>query len=252
MERRAIAQLIEALEKLPRIRRPNFGLHIVHLSDAESIKMIEEAKKRRLPISVETCPHYLLFSNDDVGEGQTEYKCAPPIRDAKNMKKLRHALVSGQIDGVSSDHSPAPPNMKLQEKGDFLEAWGGISGLQYLLPATWDALRQEKPDVTPWDLHNVLSYFPAKLIGMKRLKGYITGGHKADFVVWDPNAAADTSVGKCFQKQKLTPYIGRLLYGKVMATIVDGSFVFREDNGPSSMACGHPLRRKVDPRDEPK
>ncbi|KAJ8545541.1 hypothetical protein K7X08_018124 [Anisodus acutangulus] len=139
MEEAAINQLI-ALTKETRAGGSAEGahLHIVHLSDARtSLNLIKEAKQRGDSITVVTCPHYLAFAAEDIPDGDTRFKCAPAIRDAANKEKLWDALLDGDIDMLSSDHSPTVPEMKLLDEGDFLKAWGGISSLQFVLPATW-------------------------------------------------------------------------------------------------------------------
>jgi len=231
---------------------PNgFRIHVVHISDAESLDIIEHAKMKGLPITVETCPHYLLFADEEIGMGETEYKCAPPLRSKTNREKLRRALLDGRIDSVSSDHSPSPASMKLKDEGNFLRAWGGISGIQYTLPATWEAMLQANPSISPSELHKYLSVFPAKLVGMRHLRGRLMPGLEADIVVWNPEVLADTTLHGCLQKQKLSPYIGKSLRGRVVATFVGGSLVFDAEKGPSTTSCGKPLLKnsfRNDPR----
>ena len=109
-------------------------IHIVHLSSADAIPMIREARREGLPLTVETCPHYLTFASEDIGDGATEFKCAPPIRERENRERLWAALEEGVIDMVATDHSPCPPEMK---SGDFASAWGGIASLQLSLAIMW-------------------------------------------------------------------------------------------------------------------
>ena len=241
MERKAVQQLIRALEGLDTKEKKHFKVHIVHIADAQALALIADAKKRQLPISVETCPHYLLFADKMIPEQATEYKCAPPIRDATNRDALRRAVLTGDIDSLSSDHSPSPAYMK--DSGDFIKAWGGISGIQYSLPALWQSLSDMQPDVSPFVLHKVFSEYPASLLGLRHLKGKIRDGYHADLVIWNPEEDADTSVKACYQSQKLTPYIGTTLKGKVVATIVRGSMVFDAGMGVSAKACSMSLTR---------
>ncbi len=112
-------------------------VHIVHVSAAEALPLIRAAKKRGLRITAETCPHYLVFCAEDIPDGATEYKCAPPIRERANNELLWEALKDGTLDFVATDHSPAPPDIKEQQSGDFMKAWGGIAGLQFLLSGFW-------------------------------------------------------------------------------------------------------------------
>lgn len=242
MEIKAVKQLIHALEGLDTKEKKYFRVHVVHIADAEALALIADAKKRKLPISVETCPHYLMFSSDMVPDGATEYKCAPPIRDATNRDALRRAVLNRDIDGVSSDHSPSPASMK--NSGDFMKSWGGISGLQYSLPALWQSLLAKQADVSPAVVHRVLSEFPASLLGLGHLKGKIRDGYHADLAIWSPDQESDTSERSCHQSQKLTPYIGANMKGKVLATIVRGSMVFDASVGVSAKACSSSLTRR--------
>ncbi|PKA53019.1 allantoinase [Apostasia shenzhenica] len=141
-------------------------VHIVHLSDARiSLDLIKDAKSTGSSVSVETCPHYLAFSAEEIREGDTRFKCAPPIRDEGNRQKLWEALLDGHIDLLSSDHSPSIPDLKLFEEGDFLRAWGGISSLQFVLPATWSS--GMKHGITLNQLVQWWSERPAKLAGLE-------------------------------------------------------------------------------------
>ncbi|KAK9152728.1 hypothetical protein Sjap_000208 [Stephania japonica] len=159
-------------------------LHIVHLSDSRvSLDLIKTAKNCGDSITVETCPHYLAFSAEEIKDGDTRFKCAPPIRDAENKDQLWDALRDGHIDMLSSDHSPTVPELKLLDEGDFLRAWGGISSLQYVLPVTWSYGR--KYGISLNQLAKWWSERPAKLAGLP-LKGGILSGNHADIVVWDP------------------------------------------------------------------
>ncbi|PVH36024.1 hypothetical protein PAHAL_7G340600 [Panicum hallii] len=161
-------------------------IHIVHLSDAKaSLELMKDAKRTGASVTVETCPHYLAFSADEVPDGDTRFKCAPPIRDGMNRENLWKALLDGHIDMLSSDHSPSAPDLKLMEEGNFLKAWGGISSLQFVLPVTWSY--GKKYGITLNQLAAWWSENPAKLAGQKN-KGAILPGYHADIVVWKPEA----------------------------------------------------------------
>jgi allantoinase len=214
-----------------------FGVHVVHVADAEALDMIVAAKRRGLPISAEICPHYLHFAAEDVADGDTRFKCAPPFRDASNRAALLAAFKEGKFDSAGSDHSPAPPSMKELESGDFLKAWGGIAGLQYSLPATWHAMQQQ--GMPPEALHRMWSSFPAALAGMASQKGSLKPGMHADVVVWDPEAWADTTAHGLLHRHKPTPYANKQLRGRVLATFVRGSQVFDVNRGVfRSATCG--------------
>ncbi|XP_034698264.1 allantoinase [Vitis riparia] len=215
-------------------------LHIVHLSDASSsLDLIKEAKSSGDSITVETCPHYLAFSAEEIPDGDTRFKCAPPIRDAANREKLWEALLEGQIDMLSSDHSPSVPELKLFDEGDFLRAWGGISSLQFVLPVTWSYGR--KYGVTLEQLVSWWSERPAKLSGQE-LKGAIAVGKHADIVVWEPEIEFDLDENyPVYHKHpSISAYMGTRLSGKVLATFVRGNLVFKEGHHAPA-ACGTPI-----------
>src|SRR3989440_6282993 len=138
--RQAENQAVELIIRL--CRETGCRVHIVHHSSADALPMLRRAKSFRLPITVETCPHYLHFAAEDIPEGATEFKCCPPIRERDNREELWDALRDGTIDFVVSDHSPCPPEMKLREQGDFMKAWGGISSLQLRLPVIWSEAQE--------------------------------------------------------------------------------------------------------------
>ncbi|KAL3519737.1 hypothetical protein ACH5RR_017886 [Cinchona calisaya] len=214
-------------------------LHIVHLSDARSsLELIKEAKKSGDSVTVETCPHYLAFSAEEIPDGDTRFKCAPPIRDAANKEKLWAALTDGDIDMLSSDHSPSVPELKLFSEGDFLRAWGGISSLQFVLPVTWSY--GQKYGITLAQLASWWSEKPAKLAGLS-LKGAISIGYQADFVVWEPEAEfhLDENHPIYHRHPNISAYIGSRLSGKVLATFVKGNLVFKEGN--HALPCGSPI-----------
>ncbi|KAG2443328.1 hypothetical protein HYH02_009394 [Chlamydomonas schloesseri] len=218
-EQDAIRLLIEKLDADTTPAAPGFRVHIAHLADSGSLAMIKEAQARH-PLTVETCAHYLTFSAEGIPNGKTQYKCAPPLRDAANRAALIAAVASGAIDLVSSDHSPAPPSLKEVDSGNFLKAWGGISGVQYLLPATWTALEAAGGSLS--DLVRLLSEAPARLAGLGGSKGRIAPGYDADLVVFEPGSPANTSVAVNLHTHKLSPYTDVPLKGKVVAAVVGG------------------------------
>lgn len=218
-------------------------VHIVHLSDAKaSLDLIKDAKANGASVSVETCPHYLAFTAEEIADGDTRYKCAPPIRDAVNRQKLWEALKEGDIDMLSSDHSPSVPDLKLLDKGDFLKAWGGISSLQFVLPVTWSC--GQKYGITLNQLTSWWSEKPARLAGQS-LKGAITSGNDADFVIWQPEVGfeIDDNYVIYHKHPSISPYLGSRLSGLVLATFVRGNLVYSEGEY-AVQACGTPLLAK--------
>ncbi len=192
-------------------------VHIVHVSAAEALPLIRDAKKRGLRITAETCPHYLVFCAEEIPDGATEYKCAPPIRERANNELLWEALKDGTLDFVATDHSPAPPDIKEQQSGDFMKAWGGIAGLQFLLPAFWTGAKERGFSLE--DVARLLCEHPAQFLGLKQ-KGRIAPGCDADLVIWDPEASFVVKEEDIQHRHKLTPYVGRTLFGVVERTIV--------------------------------
>jgi allantoinase len=199
-------------------------VHIVHLSSAGSLPTLREAKAEGLPITVETCPHYLCFDAESIPEGATEFKCAPPIRDRRNREELWQALFDGVIDFVITDHSPCLPALKLPEQGDFMRAWGGIASLQLGLPAVWSEARRRGANLA--DISRWMSARPAAFAGVGARKGRIAPGFDADFVVWDPDATFRVVAEELFFRHRVSPYLGRDLVGAVRQTWLRGQKVF--------------------------
>jgi allantoinase len=198
--------------------------HIVHLSSASSIEPIRRAKARGLLLTVETAQHYLYFAAEDIGDGQTYFKCAPPIREKANNELLWEGLREGVVDFVATDHSPAPPEMKMVESGDLSRAWGGISSLQLALPALWTAAQKRGfglEDVARW-----LCSAPAVLAGQSLSRGRIASGYRADLVCWDPGRSFVVEASGLYHKHKGTPYLGEELYGVVEQTWLGGEKIF--------------------------
>ena len=198
--------------------------HIVHLSSSNSIESIANAKAEGLPLTVETGQHYLFFDAEDIGDGHTEFKCAPPIRERANNDLLWQALQEGIIDFVATDHSPAPPGLKQMATGDFATAWGGIASLQFALPVLWTAARKRgayMADMAKW-----LSENPAKLIGQSHRKGRIEKGFEANLVLWNPEVRFTVTEDIIQHRHKVTPYLGLELHGLVERTFLHGAEVY--------------------------
>jgi len=237
-EEAAIKQLV-SVTKDTRKGGPLEGahVHIVHLSDSSaSLDLIKEAKSHGDSISVETCPHYLAFTSEEIPNGDTRFKCSPPIRDAYNKDKLWEAVLEGHIDLLSTDHSPTVPELKLMEEGDFLKAWGGISSLQFNLPVTWSY--GKKYGLTLEQLSLLWSKKPATLAGLES-KGTIAVGNHADIVVWQPELEfdLDDDYPVFIKHSELSAYMGRRLSGKVLETFVRGNLVFK-DGKHAPAPCG--------------
>jgi allantoinase len=242
LESRPRAAENEAVALMIRLsRETGCRVHIVHHSSADALSMLRDAKKSGLPITAETCPHYLHFAAEDIPDGATEFKCCPPIRERENREKLWDALKDGTIDLVVSDHSPCPPDMKLREQGDFMNAWGGISSLQLRLPIMWTEARARGrtiEDLTEW-----LCRAPARQVGLHNLKGAIKDGFDADVVIWNPDREFKVEVEPPMlnHRHKLSPYNGEVLRGVVEKTFVRGRIVY--DGGEFFGPLGQIIKR---------
>jgi allantoinase len=219
-------------------REFRFRLHIVHLSTSLALDLLRVAKSEGLPVSVETCPHYLHFSSEQIPDGQTLFKCAPPIRSAENCEKLWRGLREGVIDFVVTDHSPCPPEMKRLDERSFRTAWGGITSLSLALPVVWTELSRR--GFTLAELARWMAEGPARLAGCESQKGRIAKGYDADFVVFDPEAKFVATQEHLHYRHRISPYLGEELRGIVKATYVRGNCVFERGTFP-----GEPLGREL-------
>ncbi|MEQ1924405.1 MAG: allantoinase AllB, partial [Pyrinomonadaceae bacterium] len=205
-------------------RETNCRVHIVHHSSSDALPMLRGAKAEGLPLTVETCPHYLTFAAEEIADGATHFKCCPPVRERENREKLWEAIADGTIDMVVSDHSPCTPALKLQESGDFMDAWGGIAALQFGLPVMWTNLNKRGFGIS--DLTRLMSAQPAKLAGLSDRKGRLTAGLDADIVVWDPEKDFKVDPSIIQHRHKLTPYSGMELLGAVERAYIGGRVVY--------------------------
>lgn len=248
MEDRAVSLLIRLC------RETGCPVHIVHLSSASVLRQLREAKAEGLPVTVETCPHYLFFSAEAVAAGATEFKCAPPIRNHENREALWQAVDEGLIDLLASDHSPCPETLKRFESGNFFEAWGGVSSLQLSLSVVWTAASDRGQP-----LHRLATWMaeaPARLAGLGSRKGAIEVGFDADLVVFDPEAEFRVTANgrievrgknqaplpRIHHRHSVTPYVGYWLRGIVRATYLRGEKVF-DEKGFSAKPTGVLLLR---------
>ncbi|MYQ45956.1 allantoinase AllB [Streptomyces sp. SID4985] len=228
-ETEAIAQLIE------QARRLDARVHVLHLSSAAALPLIDAAKADGVRLTVETCPHYLTLTAEEVPDGASEFKCCPPIREAANQDLLWQALADGTIDCVVTDHSPSTADLKTP---DFATAWGGISGLQLSLPAVWTEARRRGhglADVVRW-----MSARTAALAGLDR-KGAIAPGRDADFAVLAPEETFTVDPARLQHRNPVTAYAGRTLHGVVKSTWLRGERVYA--NGEFTEPRGRLLTR---------
>jgi len=213
VENLAVAQVIEAA------RKTRGHAHIVHLSSSDALPMIASARREGVPVTAETCPHYLALTAEEIADGATTFKCSPPIREAANRDLLWDGLRDGILDLVVSDHSPSTAAMKELGSGDFGAAWGGISSLQLGLPVVWTQARRRGfslGDVASW-----MAQRPARLAGLPR-KGRIAPGYDADFCVFAPDESFTVDPARLHHRHPVTPYAGHRLQGVVRGTILRG------------------------------
>lgn len=233
-EEAAIALLIRLC------RETGCRVHIVHLSAASAIPLLRAARAEGLPITVETCPHYLCLSAEEVPLGATLYKCAPPVREAANREGLWAGLREGVIDLVVTDHSPCTPELK--GDGDFIEAWGGIASLSLGLASVWTQARArgvELLQVVEW-----MSSAPARIAGLSQ-KGALQAGRDADLVAFDPDATFVVTAEQLHFRHKVSPWIGRSLSGKVTRTWLRGQAVYDSNTASFDGPHGRPVLRNA-------
>jgi len=220
---------VEAIELLIRLAEEfETPIHIVHLSSAQALPLLAEARGRGLPVTVETCTQYLWFAAEDIADGATEFKCAPPIRGAANREALWGGLAAGLIDMVTTDHSPCPPGMKQREAGRWDLAWGGIASLGLALPILWTAMCRRSLSIER--LGTWMAAGPARLAVLRGKKGVLTAGADADIVVFDPDAAWTVTPRELHFRHKLSPYMGAELHGRVHATWLRGELLYTWDD----------------------
>ena len=201
-------------------------VHVVHLAAADPLPALRAARRHGVRITVETCPHYLAFSAEEIPDGATVFKCAPPIRRSRHREALWRALLDGDIDLIATDHSPAPPALKCTDSGSFADAWGGIASLQVgFSVVTTIAARRGVPfeRVVRW-----MSAAPAALAGLGRVKGAIQVGADADVVLWDPDVEGAVDAASLLHRHPLCPYAGMTIRGGVRTTILRGQTICRD------------------------
>lgn len=240
--RPAQAEVLAVQQVIDGVRRTGCRAHILHLSAADALPLIREAKAEGLPVTVETCPHYLSLFSEEIQAGATHYKCCPPIREAGNREGLWEGLRDGTIDLVVSDHSPCVPELKRFDSGDFGEAWGGIASVQLGLPIIWSEARRRGlglPDVVRW-----MASGPAEFAGLPD-RGVIRPGARADLAVLAPDDAFVVLAERLQHKNPVTAYAERALAGVVREVYLAGRRVDLDQP-----AAGQPVFRPIPSRSE--
>lgn len=223
---RPVAAEVAAVDALvAACRRTGARVHVLHLSAAPAGEVVASARAEGLPVSAETCPHYLTLHAEDVPDGATAFKCAPPIRDRANADRLWDLLADGVVDAVVSDHSPCPPDDKAPDTGDFLDAWGGIASLQLGLPLVWTEARPRGHDLA--EVVGWMTTGPARVAGLDDV-GRLEVGAPADLVAFDPDVTWEVDGTQLEHRHAVTPHHGRTLSGRVVHTWLAGTRIVRE------------------------
>ncbi|WP_278236903.1 allantoinase AllB [Isoptericola sp. AK164] len=233
-EAAAVTAVVEAA------RRHGARVHVLHLSDAGSLPVIRAARADGVDLTVETCPHYLTITAEEVPDGASEFKCCPPIRDAANRDLLWEGLLDGTVDAVVSDHSPSTVERKRAGDGDFGLAWGGISGLQVGLSAVWTEARARGVA-----LETVLPWFTTGPAGVAGLDGpgTIAPGAPAHLAVFGVDDPFVVDAAALLHRNPITAYDGRALRGRVRATWLRGRPVYAVDSAGTGVVDGDPAGR---------
>jgi allantoinase len=218
-ERRAIERLAEAA------RETGARVHVVHASSSAAVTAVVRARERGAEVTVETCPHYLLFTAEDVDRIGPALKCAPPIRDASSRERLWQHVLDGEIDLVSSDHSPCTPELKTRGENDIWEAWGGVTGIQSLLPVMLTEGVHRRGLRLP-SLARLVAGAPARLLGVWPQKGAISAGADADIALVALDREWTFESGDLQARSGLSPYVGHTFHGAIVRTLVRGVTVF--------------------------
>lgn len=235
------AEVVAIRRVIDGVRRTGTAAHILHLSSAASLPELRAARMEGLPITVETCPHYLALAAEGIHDGETQYKCAPPIRDEANRDALWQALLNGDIDQIVTDHSPSTVELKFAGHGDFALAWGGIAGLQVGLSAVWTAASERGIP-----LERVIGWMaetPARLVGL-RDRGVIAVGARADLAVFAPDARRTIVAAELLHKNPVSAFDGAELRGLVRRTWLAGASIFTQvATGTTGSPSGRLLTR---------
>ena len=219
---------IDAITEIIRLsKKHNCKVHIVHLSSAKAIKLIQQAQCDDIQITAETCPHYLTLSTDTIPDGDSRFKCCPPIRDNDNQDDLWKGLEDGSIAFIVSDHSPCTPALKRLDEQNLWEAWGGISSLQFGLSLIWTAIQKRG-----YSMNHLVKWMcerPARLVNLEKIKGKIQKGFQADFVIWNPEATHTIKKADILFKNKMSAYEEHQVSGVVEQTYLRGESIYQRN-----------------------
>lgn len=225
-ENNAVSLMVD-LARQAKAEGHNNKIHIVHLSSDEALTIISQAKAEGLLFTAETCPHYLTIAAENIPDGKTLFKCCPPIREENNRQNLWQAIKQGVISFIVSDHSPCTPQLKRMDSGDLEKAWGGISALQFGLPLIWSEAKQRGFEL--FEISRLMSFETAKFAGLDKIKGKISVGYHADFLIFDLQSNFVINNDMIKHRHKITPYVGRKVSGQIRQTYVRGKKVYDND-----------------------
>ena len=222
---------------------PETCLHFLHTTLSSNIEAIDRARKMGLKVTVETCPHYLTLAGKDFLDLGPVAKCAPPIRTEQEVEALWKSVENGLVDVIGSDHSPCTLDLKEKGNENIWEAWGGISGLQTMLPLLFsEGIVKRK--LSPSKMVRMLSFNPARLFGLYPRKGVLQPGSDADLVLLDPEKKWTVKKEDLFYKNRHSPFIGKTIIGAVELTILRGKVVYRKGEIIASPGAGRFLPRR--------
>lgn len=242
LDSRPLAVELDAVRRvLLFAERTECPLHLVHISSPQAVDIIWEAKRNGVNVTVETCPHYLMFTDDDVEKIGALAKCAPPIRGQREREGLWERIAEGKIDWIASDHSPCPPNMKLGSDQDYFAVWGGIAGAQNMLELMFDEGYLTRGIPLPL-LSRMLSEAPAKRFGLIPRKGRLALGYDADIVLIDPNSPYVLQSEHLLYRHPQSVYTGREFRCRVTMTINRGKIVYELGHGVGAVRDGGWIR----------
>jgi allantoinase len=220
-----VAELDAIIRALLLAREAKARLHVVHVSIADGVDAVQQARSMGLSVTCETCPHYLVLDEEDFVRIGPDAKCAPPLRSRMMVEELWQRVLAGQVDTIGSDHSPCPTADKRRGDANIWSAWGGISGVQTMLPLLLDEGVAKRDMPLPL-LVKLTAANPARLFGLYPRKGTLRVGADADLVIVDPDAEWTVQPNDLFSRHSHSPYVGRTLRGRVQTTLVRGQVVY--------------------------
>ncbi len=223
--RPVIAEL-EAIERaILMASETGCSLHIVHVSTGRGVRLVAAARARGVDVSCETCPHYLVLTEDDVEALGAVAKCAPPLRSQEERENLWQQVLQGNVPMIASDHSPAPADMKTDT--NFFRVWGGISGCQSLLSLLLtDGYEHRSLALTT--ITSLTAEYVARRFGLFPRKGQLALDADADMVLVNLQEKHELRASDLFYRHQQSPYVGKLLRGHIVSTLVRGNTIFHE------------------------